>query len=123
MLILRVRFHIFVLILESILNFRFLIQTKVVLTCGEDGNVFRYDPREPVTSSTGRGLRPFLKYRVPRQIRLSRRDPDTEMPAEHNTIDFNKSGNNQFALGGRYHSALVYDYRKVASSNSDYGKQ
>ena len=94
----------------------------MVLTCGEDGNVFRYDPREPVTSSTGRGLRPFLKYRVPRQIRLSRRDPDTEMSAEHNTIDFNKSGNNQFALGGRYHSALVYDYRKVASSNSDYGE-
>ena len=83
----------------------FVPGTQTILTCGEDGNVFRYDPRESVSSSTGRGLRPFLKYKSDQHERHG--------GTEHNAIDFNKSGSQHFALGGRYHAALVYDYRVV----------
>jgi len=83
----------------------FIPSTQIVLSCGEDGAVYRYDPREPDELDP----KPIVQYRCPNHHVFG---------TQLHTIDFSPNGYN-FAIGGHYHSASVFDYRKLDSDQSD----
>jgi len=75
----------------------FIPQTQVILSCGEDGKVFRIDPRIPETSQETILCKRGLEYSPLYTIDTSLAEP-------------------QFAVAGQNPKAYIYDLRKVTKT-------